>query len=323
VSSDAGTPPRSRGARIAALILPRLAFYPFLIASLVVFPAWMPWMLLGWLLLFAIRRLRGKAGWPPLALGVAIVLFRRVDWAPGLVVLGLTMIAGAVMDRFRERKPSIRTASVVVACALVPAWLFMAWEWSRVGQTSRHPALLPDRPVVCMGDSLLSGGFARVLQQRLRVPVVDLAQGGITTAQGVKQIPEMLEKRPQAVVIELGGHDSLRGKSRSDTKANLEKLIRAGRDAGAEVFLFEIPRAFVMDPYGGLERELARKYDLELIHDGAIRQLVLFSPFTPLGSRTGRLLSYDGLHPNDAGNVFLADRAEAALTRVYGGSLQR
>ncbi len=323
MSRDVGIPPRSRAARIAALVLPRLAFYPFLVASLLVFPAWLPWMLLGWLLLFAIRRVRGKAGWPPLALGVAIVLFRRVDWAPGLLALGPLMIAAAALDRLRGRKPFLRTAALVAGCCLVPAWLFMAWDWSRVGRTSRHPELLPDRPIVCMGDSLLSGGFARVLQQRLRVPVVDLAQGGITTTEGVKQIPEMLEKRPQAVVVELGGHDSLRGRSRAAAKENLEKIIDAARGAGAEVFLFEIPRAFVMDPYAGLERELARKHDLELIHDGAIRQLVLFSPFTPLGSWTGRLLSYDGLHPNDSGNVFLADRAQAALVRVYGAELQR
>jgi acyl-CoA thioesterase-1 len=323
VSSEAGTPLRSRAARIAAIILPRLVFYPFLIGSLLVFPAALPWMILGWLLLFAIRRFRGKACWPPLALGVAIVLFRRVDWAPGLVVLGLLMILAAALDRFRERKPAIRTAALVVGCCLAPAWLFMAWEWSRVGKTSRHPALLPDRAIVCMGDSLLSGGFARVLQQRLRVPVVDLAQGGITTTEGMKLIPDMLEKRPQAVVVELGGHDSLRGRSRAAAKENLEKIITAARGAGAGVFLFEIPRAFVMDPYAGLERELARQYDLELIDDGAIRQLVLFSPFTPLGSWTGRLLSYDGLHPNDAGNVFLADRVEGALIRVYGAAVQR
>jgi acyl-CoA thioesterase-1 len=278
-------------------------------------------MILGWLLLFAVRRFRGKPGWPTLAMGVAMILFRRVDWAPGLVTLGLLMILVAGLDRWRE--PGMTTAALIAACCLVPVWLFMAWDWQRVGHTSRRPALLLDRPIVCMGDSLSSGGYVRELQKRLRVPVIDRAQGGITTVDGVKQLPEVLALKPQALVIELGGHDSLRGRSRADTKANLEKILQAGRAAGAEIFLFEIPRAFVMDPYGGLERELARQYDLELIHDGAIRQLVLFSPFTPLGSWTGRLLSYDGLHPNDAGNVFLADRVEAALTRVYGGSLQR
>jgi len=323
VSNDAGPSSRSRGARIAALVLPRLAFYPFLVASLLVFPAALPWMILGWLLLFAVRRFRGRPGWPPLALGVALLLIRRVDWAPGLVVLGLLMILAAALDRCRARGPGFRTAALVSAAVLIPAWAGMAWEWSRVGRSSRHPVLLADRPIVCMGDSLSSYGYPRLLQKRLRVPVVDLAQGGITTIEGVRQLPEVAALRPQAIVVELGGHDSLRGKKRSETKANLERIIRAGREAGAEILLFEIPRGFVVDPYAGLERELARQYDLEMIPDGAIRQLVLFSPFTPLGSWTGRLLSDDGLHPNEAGNVLLAERVEAALTRLYGRSIQR
>jgi lysophospholipase L1-like esterase len=232
------------------------------------------------------------------------------------------MILAAALDRFRERSPALRIAALVAAWALVPAWLAMTWGWVNVGHTSRRLALVADRPIVCMGDSLSVTGYPRVLEKRLRVPVLDKAQGGITTTDGVRQLPEVLALKPQAIVIELGGHDSLRGKSRAEAGENLEKMIRAGREAGAEVFLFEIPRGFIVDPYAGLERELARKYDLELIHDGAIRQLVLFSPFTPLG-RSGRILSDDGLHPNDAGHVFLADRVQAALVRVYGDSLQR
>jgi lysophospholipase L1-like esterase len=157
----------------------------------------------------------------------------------------------------------------------------------------------------------------------LKTPIVDLAQGGITTADGVKLIPDMTRVRPQAVILELGGHDSLRGRNRSEAKKNLEALIAAARAQDAEVFLFEIPLGFVTDAYAGLDRELARVHDLELISDGAIRQLVYFSPFTPLGRWTGRVLSYDGLHPNDAGNAFLADRVEAALVRVYGPAIQR
>jgi lysophospholipase L1-like esterase len=199
----------------------------------------------------------------------------------------------------------------------------MAWTWTQSIHTSRHPALASDRPIVCLGDSLSSAGYPGLLEKRLRVPVINLAQGGYTTSDALKQIPELAALKPQAVVIELGGHDSLRGRSRAEAKANLEKIIVAARDAGAEVLLFEIPLGFVTDPYGGLDRELARAHDLELVPDGAIRQLVLFSPFTPLGRWSGRVLSYDGLHPNDAGNAFLAGRVEAALERIYGTSLRR
>jgi len=322
MSRDVEGAPRSRGARLVSLVLPRLAFYPFLVASLLVFPAALPWMILGWLLLAGFRRFRGKPAWPVLALGVAIVLLKRMDWPATLVVLGFLMIAAAGLDYLQKTRPALKRATAVAAFCLVPAWIAMAWQWNVVGHTSRRPAL-EGRPIVCTGDSLSVTGFPRVLEKRLRVPVLDHALGGITTDEGLRRLPESLVLRPQAVVIELGGHDSLRGKSRRQTKANLESMIRASREAGAEVFLFEIPRGFVMDPFAGLERELARELDLELIHDGAIRQLVVFSPFTPLGAWTGRILSYDGLHPNDAGNVFLADRVEAALRRVYGDSILR
>jgi acyl-CoA thioesterase I len=323
MSDPVESPSRSRWSRLAGAVLPRLAFYPFLAASLLVFPSMLPGMILGWLILFVVRRFRGKVGWHPLAFALGILVIKRVAWAPGLVVLALLMIAASALDAVQQKRPGWKTAAWVAAACLAPAWVAMAWSWSFVGQTSRKPVFLADRPIVCIGDSLSAMGFPRVLEKRLRVPVIDAALGGITSAEGLQRLPEALAQKPQAVVIELGGHDYLRGKSRQDTWANLEGMIRASRSAGAEVFLFEIPRGFVTDPFAGLERGLAREYDLELITDGAIRQLVLFSPFTPLGEWTGRHLSDDGLHPNDAGHRFLADRVESALRRVYGDGILR
>jgi acyl-CoA thioesterase-1 len=317
MSSDVGSPPASRWKRIAFLILSRAAFYPFLAASLIVFPAWLPWMILCWLGIAGVRLWRGRSAWPPLAIVVGIVLGKRMDWPPALIALGLVMIAAATLDYVAQRKPAWRRPSTIACICLLPAWIVMAWSWNAVGHTSRRPTL-DERPIVCCGDSLSAGGYPRLLEKRLRVPVLDHAQGGITSGEGRRLFERTLALKPQAVVIELGGHDSLRGFPRKETRANLDAMIRAAREAGAEVFLFEIPRGFILDRFAGLDRELAREYDLELIHDGAIRQLVFFSPFTPLGAWTGRKLSYDGLHPSESGNGFLAARVEGALRRVYG-----
>jgi lysophospholipase L1-like esterase len=315
--------PDSRATRIAKQVLRRSAFYPFLIASLLVFPAWMPWMVAGWLAAAAVRLGQKRPVWPPLSLGLAFILIKRVDGGPRMIVLLIALLAAIGIDAAARRKPAWSRAVRPVFGVLIAAWGFFAWDWQRAEHTSRHPVLQPDRPVVLLGDSLSSGGLGRVLQGRLKVPLVDLARGGITSADGVKSIPDLLKAKPQAVILELGGHDSLRGRRRADAKENLEKIISAAREGDAEVILFEIPLGFISDPYAGLDRELARTHDLELISDGAIRQLVYFSPFTPLGRWTGRVLSYDGLHPNDAGNAFLADRVEAALVRIYGPAIQR
>jgi acyl-CoA thioesterase I len=323
VSDQPAALPPSRGSLILSRVLRRIAFYPFLIASLLVFPAWLPYMALGWLGLAYYRQWKQQPVWPPLALAAGLILVKRVDWAPGLDLFLIGLVVAAALDAIHRRKPVFRRPAAIALGSLIGLWMIFLIVWQQGGHTNRHPTLVADRPVVLIGDSLMSGGVARVLQPRLKVPVVDLSQGGITTADGVKLIPELEKAQPQAVVIELGGHDSLRGRSRSEAKANLERIIDAAVKSGATVLLFEIPLGFISDPYAGLQRELARQYDLELISDGAIRQLVYFSPFTPLGRWTGRMLSYDGLHPNDAGNVFLADRTEAALVRVYGPAIRR
>ena len=130
----------------------------------------------------------------------------------------------------------------------------------------------------------------------------------------------MQAAKPQTVVIELGGHDFLKGSSRAATAENLRKLIEASQAVGADVVMMEIPRGVCIDWFGGLERSLARQYDLELISDTPIRKLIMWSPYAPPGMWFDATthLGDDGLHPNERGNVFLADRVTESLIRMYG-----
>jgi lysophospholipase L1-like esterase len=124
-------------------------------------------------------------------------------------------------------------------------------------------------------------------------------------------------------VLELGGNDFVQGQSRQAVKENLEQIIVACRERGAEVILMEVPRGFFSDPYWGLERQLARQYRLELIPDTAIRRLLLSSPTMPPGQWTSGpfLTQDDGLHPNARGNRLLAEYVATALKRRYGRSI--
>jgi len=134
----------------------------------------------------------------------------------------------------------------------------------------------------------------------------------------LNRLPKIAEVNPQVVVIELGGHDFLQGRSRAATKENLERLIVAYREMGAEVVLVEIPRGFMTDPYAGVERELAHEYDVQVVPDSAIRQLVLWSPISPPGMWIAEShLSDDGIRTNARGSRFLARYVADALVRLY------
>lgn len=182
--------------------------------------------------------------------------------------------------------------------------------------------------MVCIGDSLTSflgpnAGYPQELQQLVSVPVLNWGQPGSMTKDVLARLPKLSEIKPLAVVIELGGNDFLSGRSRAEIATNLERIISAAEEAGAEVILVEIPRGLVIDPFDGLERGLARRRDLELVPDSPIRNLILWSRVSPLGKWIGPCLSEDGLHPNSAGDCELATWVAKALERVFGEDIGR
>ena len=121
-------------------------------------------------------------------------------------------------------------------------WGVMLFDWHAAIRFRRQVRLDPERPVVCLGDSLTAGmppygSYAQSLQKLITVPVVSLGQDGITSADALDKLPAVVEANPQAVVVELGGHDFLKGHGRAGTQANLERIIKECRTIGADVIL--------------------------------------------------------------------------------------
>lgn len=314
------SPPRRRW---LLLVATRAPYYLGVPISVLAFPSVIPWVLLCWIVTFLAQvHLQKPRASVSLCIAVAILLVKGADSGPSSFVLGSMLCLGGIPwpQRWMERLASPRTRAASAAVLLLAPWGCFAWVWSDVHRSA--PLILREgRPIVVIGDSLSVHGWPRRLAGVVSVPLVDHSEGGINTVEGLAKLPRALALQPQLVILELGGHDYLEKRGRDATRANLARMIEQCRSAGAEVLLFEIPRGFVMDTYRAPERALAREHDFELVTDGAIRQLVLFSPFTPLGSITGRKLSDDGLHPNDAGHRFLAERVTESLVRLYGPSI--
>jgi acyl-CoA thioesterase I len=311
-----------RLARIGRTILLTLV----IAASLLTFPSAIPWLVAFWLLCHTMLIFQDRTAWAPLVIGAAILIVKQVDWSSSLIAMAAVMLIVSIVGAFVTRANGSRRRNWLAWLGVVAAWTVwagMTYEWRQATHAGQF-AIKPGRPVACMGDSLTAFGYPEKLRQMISLPVVDLSCNGITTDDALLRLPALIAAKPQVVVIELGGHDFLRGHSRATTKENLEKIIAACRSVGAEIILLEIPRGFISDSFGDLERELARQNRLELVPDTAIRRLVLWSPSAPPGMWLGQesLLSDDGLHPNARGNVMLAKYVADALVRMYGSSVR-
>jgi len=162
------------------------------------------------------------------------------------------------------------------------------------------------RPILVLGDSLSAAyhiapesGWVTLLDQRLqqqtpqrRYRVVNASISGETTAGGLARLPKLLaENAPALVLVELGANDGLRGLAIEEIHANLQRILKACRDAGAKIVLIgiELPINYGPQYRDGLRnmyRDIAREFNAPLV------------PFLLEGVATDpKLMQEDGLHP--------------------------
>ncbi len=301
-------------------------------ASLLSFPSVTAWMTAFWLGWHTWLVMRGRPAWLPLATCLAILVIKLVARTPLMLLFGFALLSIAVL-RYRRRDSPAGLARVMLpgTIGLWVLWIAMLWEQQSI-VTCNHPRLERvdlNSPIVCVGDSLTDGllpdgGYPDQLREMVALPVINEGFSGIATSQGLDLMSRVLQHQPSIVVIELGGHDFLKGRSRQSTKTNLLEMIDQSRAAGAEVVLMEIPRGFMLDPFASLEREIAYEKDVQLVADTWLRQVVLMSPIAPPGMwMPNSRLSDDGIHSNTRGSRVIArrvaDSIQAMLSNIAPG----
>lgn len=165
--------------------------------------------------------------------------------------------------------------------------------------------------LMVLGNSLAAGyglpqgdGFVPRLEAALRadgdhVRVLNAGVSGDTSAGGLARLPWLLngpaEGRPDAVMIELGGNDGLRGLDPAAMEANLDAILTILGQRGVPAMLtgMKAPPNLGAD-YGrsfeAVFRRLAEKHDVafyEFFLDGVAAVPALNQP--------------DGIHPNARG----------------------
>ena len=155
------------------------------------------------------------------------------------------------------------------------------------------------------GDGLVPGLQHMLAEQGIDAQVVNAAVSGDTTAAGLQRLDFALDglpRKPDLVIVGLGGNDMLRGIDPAETRSNLEAILTrlkqreipamlsgmlASRNMGSDY-------AAAFDP---IFPELAQQFGVKLY------------PFTLEGViGQPQLLLRDGIHPNEDGVDVIAAR---------------
>jgi acyl-CoA thioesterase-1 len=202
----------------------------------------------------------------------------------------------------RDRLTSSRRAAVGAIAALAGGFLTILAALAPTTAAEPKPIRL-----VALGDSLTAGyglpkgqGFAPRLEAALKVAghhveVIDAGVSGDTTDMGLARLDWSVPAEAQAVIVELGANDALRGLPPSETRRNLDEIVARLTARGQKVLI------------GGMlaPRNLGATYAAAfdpIFAEVAQRHGALLYPFFLDGvAMDAKLVQPDGLHPTAEG----------------------
>ena len=183
--------------------------------------------------------------------------------------------------------------------------------------------------IVALGDSLTAGyglpphaafpaQLTSLLQSRGHdVEVSNAGVSGDTTAAGLKRLDWSIPDDADAVIVELGANDALRGMPPSGARANLDTILTRLKSRGLDVLLtgMAAPRS--------MGRDYRQEFD-RIFSDLSAKHGTLFYPFFLEGVAADRGLNLDdGMHPNAKGISVIAGRILPKVEELIGAVKSR
>lgn len=178
--------------------------------------------------------------------------------------------------------------------------------------------------ILAFGTSLTQGyglppgtEFTTVLEARLKqagvdAHIVNAGVSGDTSSDGLSRLDWSLADHPDAVIVEMGSNDALRGIDPALTEKNLTAMLAKLKAAHVPVLILgmKAPRNFgpeyaaAFDP---IYPRLAKQFD------------ALLYPFMLDGvALNPKLNQADGIHPNPAGVKIIVDRMLPLVLKLVG-----
>ncbi len=184
---------------------------------------------------------------------------------------------------------------------------------------------IKEKLIVAFGDSLYAGygldngdGLVPELERQLNaggasIAVHSAGVSGDTTSAGLNRLSfvlDNLKRKPDLVMVGLGGNDMLRGIDHAQTKANLTAILEELQARNIQAMLtgmIAAPNlgADYADAFNPIFPQLAKKYDAPL--DPFILDGVVTNP---------SLMLADGIHPTAEGIDIIARRLAPIIAKT-------
>ena len=189
--------------------------------------------------------------------------------------------------------------------------------------TTSHRAWADDTlQIVALGDSLVAGyglanseGFVPQLQSALTadghdVEIINAGVSGDTTAAGLSRIDWSVGDEADAVLLELGGNDALRGIDPAQSRANLDAMLTRLNERGLPTLLVGMRAPANLgehyaEAFNSIYPDLAEKHGVALypyFYEGATDD--------PADAQA------DGIHPSAAGVEVIVENMLPAVVAL-------
>ncbi|WP_136685110.1 arylesterase [Falsirhodobacter xinxiangensis] len=188
------------------------------------------------------------------------------------------------------------------------------------------PVFADQMTVVALGDSLTQGyglpdgaGFVPVLQGWLAengadVTIVNAGVSGDTTAGGLARTDWALVPETDALIVNLGGNDLLRGLDPAQAHANLDGILDKADARGLPVLLLGLRTPANYGPQ--YQADFDAIYPSVAEEHGAILLPDYLGPVTDGDRLDRRYMQDDGIHPNAEGVERLVEAVGPAVLEL-------
>jgi acyl-CoA thioesterase-1 len=212
----------------------------------------------------------------------------------------LSIVTGRALSRSYGKEAALVHSLQAVLAALLSGALL--WAAPVAAQASDRPV-----KIVALGDSLTAGyglsreeAFPEKLEKALKakgiaVAIENAGVSGDTASGGLSRLDWSVGEGTDAVIVELGANDMLRGVDPKVTRSALETIIERLKARNIEILICGMRAA------PNMGEDYLRGFDA-IFPDLAAKHGLVYYPFFLDGVATQAKFSLrDGIHPNAAG----------------------